>query len=241
MSRLERLRQTLQKVRTRVRGIPRGSRELERSLGLLSAFRQLGWSRSISVDAPVDAHGEPLPWLTYPAIAWLEHYVLPCHVIYEYGAGHSTLWFAKHAAKVHSVENDAAWVARLRGRLPSNADLTLAAADANEFGDGMTSAYVRSIAAFPNKYFDIILIDGMERPGCAAAAPPKLKPDGVVIFDNSDRPGHYAALRRLREDGFARVDFIGQLPGHWNPGCTSVLFRQTTPFLRNDVPCFLGF
>lgn len=204
-------------------------------------FRALGWSRSVSVGAPVDADGEPLPWFTYPAIAWLDHYIRPSHVIYEYGAGHSTLWFAKHASKVHSVENDAAWVARLRCRLPSNADLTLAAADSEEFSDGVTSPYVRSITAFPDKYFDIILVDGMERGGCALLAPPKLKPDGVVIFDNSDRPGHHVALRRLHEDGFARVDFIGHVPGYWHLSCTSVLFRQVAPFLRNDGPAFLGF
>jgi hypothetical protein len=230
-----------QKFKRRVQGVPRRLKELERSLALLAVFRALGWHRSVSVGAPVDADGEPLPWLTYPAIAWLEHYVHPSHVIYEYGAGYSTLWFAKRAAKVHSIEHNAAWVARLRNCLPSNADLTLAAADEGEYSDRVTSPYARSIAAFPDRYFDIILIDGMERGGCAVLAPPKLRPDGILIFDNSDRPGHHAVLRRLREDGFGRVDFIGNIPGYWNPGCTSVLFRQAAPFLRSDAPPFQGY
>jgi tRNA/tmRNA/rRNA uracil-C5-methylase (TrmA/RlmC/RlmD family) len=234
--------QTLtQKLRRRALGIPRGFKELEGSLCLLGVFRALGWGRSVAAGAPVDANGDPLPWLTYPAIAWLERYVQPSHSVFEYGAGHSTLWFAKHAAKVYSVENNARWVARLKKSLPSNAELTLAEADAGEYGTATTSSYVQSITGFPDEHFDIILIDGMEREGCATLAAPKLSGDGIIIFDNSDRPGHHSALGRLHDDGFARVDFVGHAAGCWHPSCTSVLFRRITTFLRSDAPVFLGF
>jgi hypothetical protein len=44
---------------------------MERSLTVLSSLRRLGWQKSIR-RGPVDAAGDPIPWITYPAIDWID-------------------------------------------------------------------------------------------------------------------------------------------------------------------------
>lgn len=225
------------KLSRRLAGLPRSMREAERSLAHLSVLRSLGWFRSMREGAPVDAAGEPIPWYTYPALIWLRGFVKPHHSVFEFGAGHSTLWYARHAAVIQSVEHDAEWERRLRRRLPGNVALQLAQSSGQEAGDATTSPYVQAI----HGQHDIVVIDGMERAGCAAVAPAHLKPEGVIVFDNSDRPGYAVALERLAAAGFARVDFVGAIAGYWHLSCTSVFVRDLSPFSTNAPPEFLGF
>ncbi len=46
-----------------------------------------GWWRSVKESKPVDAQGKPLPWMTYPALAWMDQLDLAECRIFEYGAG----------------------------------------------------------------------------------------------------------------------------------------------------------
>jgi predicted O-methyltransferase YrrM len=57
-----------------------------------------------------------LPWLTYKAVARLSGMLDGVSVL-EFGAGTSTAWLARHAAKVVSLENDISWLEMVRGRL----------------------------------------------------------------------------------------------------------------------------
>jgi hypothetical protein len=227
------------KLGWRLQGLPRNPRELDRSLALLAQLRSVGWSASTRRGLPLDAHGQPIPWLSYPALHWLFQYVQPSHDVFEFGAGHSTLWFAKHARHVFSVEHDAAWANHLRPLLPPNAELSVASAQ-TESGEDMEGEYLQVIRRFDDGFFDLVLIDGMERCGCARACIPKLKESGVVVFDNSDRPANYPGLEYLNSRGFARVDFVGLVPGYWHPGCTSVFFKPPGPFATSNMPPDLG-
>lgn len=49
----------------------------------------------------------------------------------------------------------------------------------------------------------------MVRNACIGAAISHLPGAGVVMLDNSDRPGHYPGIDALHEAGFGRVDFVG--------------------------------
>ncbi len=68
---------------------------------LLAAIRLLrgdshlhasGWFKSALSGMPQDVHGEPLPWYTYAAIAFLAPRVSQNWCVFEYGSGQSTLW-----------------------------------------------------------------------------------------------------------------------------------------------------
>ncbi|MBI4418839.1 MAG: class I SAM-dependent methyltransferase, partial [Ignavibacteriales bacterium] len=203
-----------------LQGIPQTYRELERSLTLLSVLRGIGWQRSIRMRGPVDAHGREIPWFSYPAIDWLESRIKPTHKVLEFGAGHSTLWFARKAAHVTSVEHDARWADKLRGRVPRNVTLI----PRNE---------ANYVVAAGKGTFDVIVIDGIRRTECAQWAAKHVTRSGLIIFDNSDRPEDTAGIELLMKRGMYRIDFVGLLPQYGRMNCTSVFFRDEG-YLRGE-------
>jgi hypothetical protein len=46
------------------------------------------------------------PWLTLTANKFLEQWIQPSDRVVEFGSGRSTLWFAKHAGSVLSIEDN---------------------------------------------------------------------------------------------------------------------------------------
>src|ERR1700710_1149341 len=62
----------------------------------------------------VDRFGNPLPWVTYPAIEFLMGLDLSDARVLEFGAGQSTLWFAKCAQSVLSYDESPEWSAAVR-------------------------------------------------------------------------------------------------------------------------------
>ena len=77
-------------------------------------FERLGIVESQLRGEPVDAAGHPVPWLSMPALAFLEERMPSGLSVLEYGSGNSTLWWSRRAARVVSVEHDAAFHSRLR-------------------------------------------------------------------------------------------------------------------------------
>src|SRR6187399_2329614 len=80
----------------RYRLFPRSVYAFAKTLATLLAFnRNHGVYRSLRSDEPVDASGERLPWFTYPAIEYLAAFDFSDRVLFEYGSGQSTLYWAK--------------------------------------------------------------------------------------------------------------------------------------------------
>jgi len=187
-------------------------------------LKRVGWVQSGWANAPVDADGRPLPWYTYPCIAFLEGRVKPDMRVFEYGSGQSTRWWASRVARVDSVEDDESWMTRVSEDLPDNVDLRFAPSE-----DG---AYARS-ALDRDTRFDVIVIDGSDRNGCARVCLEALDEQGVIIWDNTQVP---AAIRpgldTLAAAGFLRLDFFGLGPLNMDPWCTSVLYRPAANCLR---------
>lgn len=163
-----------------------------------------GWLRSAQAKEAIDADGEPVPWITYPAIEMLKRLVRPDWRVFEYGCGNSTLWWRKRCVTVESVEHDAGYAAAFGAQ--------------HAIGD----AYV----AAPNGPYDVIVIDGEERIACAINAIAHSTPNGIIVFDNSDRDEYSAGYAALTRAGFARIDFSGL--GPINPyGWTTSLFVRS--------------
>jgi len=217
------------RIGQRLDGLPRSLTQLNRSLQHLGSLRRLGWHRSLDRQASVDALGRALPWYTYPCIEWLRPQLQADDVVFEFGAGWSTLWYAARVRRVVTVEHDEVWHARLAGAVPENVELHLrrARADGGDAVDGaVPSPYVRCIDRYPSDSFDIVAVDGVERPACSTAALPFLKPEGLLILDNSERPEYRSTVERLAERRYGRIDFHGFAPGSGVPGCTSVFSRS---------------
>ncbi|ACL64001.1 FkbM family methyltransferase [Anaeromyxobacter dehalogenans 2CP-1] len=176
-----------------------------------------GWFRSRREHRSVDLAGEPLPWISYPAIELLRRRVRPDMTVFEYGSGASTAWWARRVARVVAVEHDAGWAERVGAQLPPNATVTHVPLD-----DG--GAYAQNVLAHGVR-FDVVVIDGRQRVRCVGAAIEALRPGGVIVFDNSDRPQYEPGFRALADAGFKRVELIGLAPAIDYKTETSILYR----------------
>ena len=72
----------------------------------------------------------------------------------------------------------------------------------------------------------MIVIDGRERVCCTLNSLRALKEEGVIIWDNSDRPQYSEAYEFLVSKGFNRIDFYGMGPISAHSWCTSVFYKD---------------
>jgi SAM-dependent methyltransferase len=127
--------------------------------------------------------------------------------VFEYGSGASTLWLARRAAEVHSVEHDLGWAEVMRGQLAHVSNATLHAVAPTTRGAGPCTApsgrrgyadkdfsdYVRAIDAVPGQ-FDVIVVDGRARAACLEHARSRLAPGGILVFDDPHRARYRPAI-----------------------------------------------
>lgn len=184
-------------------------------------LRTSGWLRSVREQRCVDEGGRPIPWMTYPALAFLEPRLSRELRIFEFGSGASTRWWATRVEKVISCEHDAGWYQQVSKDLPSN--VTLLHVD---LADG---AYARTVAGY-GATFDVVVIDGRDRLECARHSLGALNERGVIVWDNSDRAEADEGYALFRQDGFRRIDFFGMGPLNPYGWCTSIFYRSNNCF-----------
>jgi hypothetical protein len=191
-------------------------------------WHDYGHLATVRAGLAIDRDGNPLPWYTYPAIDYLRQLDFREKVVFEYGAGMSTQFWASVARAVVSVEDDERWFATLQQHLPANAVVTLE----------------KDLADFPaaihhNEWrtFDVIVVDGPARGRtrlkCCQEALCALRPGGLIILDNSDWLPESSRL--LRESGLLQVDMTGFAPICAHVQTTSLFFDR-----RFDVAALSG-
>lgn len=163
--------------------------------------------------------------------------------VFEYGSGASTVWLARRAAEVHSVEHDLGWAEVMRAQLADLSDVHLhavaptrrrsTAAEAPSgrrgYADADFADYVRAIDDVPGT-FDLIVIDGRSRASCLDHARERLAPDGLIVFDDPHRARYRAAIASC---GLDIVHVRGLKPCLPYPDCTALLSR---PSRAHDLP-----
>jgi precorrin-6B methylase 2 len=177
-----------------------------------------GWFRSVKTGSSVDGDGNPLPWLTYPAIEFLKLRINSAMSVFEYGCGNGTLWWASRVKEVIAVEHDKNWYDKILPRAPRNVSIY----HIDLVRDG---AYARKICDYDNK-FDIIVIDGRDRINCAKNSLKAIKPNGIIIWDNSDRSEYQDGHDFLRNNGFKKIEFVGMCPAVNLKTETAVFYRE---------------
>ncbi len=168
------------------------------------------------------------PWLTFSAIDFIKKNIRKEDKVFEYGGGGSTLFFLKAAALTITVEHDEKWFAMLSERISLNGyknwkGLYVAPTKMNPYiqldaanpGDYYSSDenfkesnfrnYVISIDNYPNEYFDWVLVDGRARPSCIMHAIDKIKVNGYLILDNSDRDYYLLRTKSKIDAAFKQV------------------------------------
>jgi hypothetical protein len=193
------------------------------------------WRRSLGPGA--NALEDISPWMTFPAIRFLDQLLRRDMNVFEYGSGGSTLFLAERAGRVISTEHDAAWAKPVRERIDrqrlSNVELLLLppqrapnfeTADPSALERCVSSApvfrgwsfeeYAGAIEKFPEHSFDVVIVDGRARPACANRAFNRVRPGGWLVLDNAERSHYWRIHEALNSPGWRKLDLPG--PGPYN-------------------------
>jgi hypothetical protein len=192
---------------------------------------------------------ERYPWLTFRAVRRIERYLRerPGARVFEYGSGGSTLFWRRWGCSCVSVEHDEAWMNRVKRWIGDDPRCELRLVTPDPVPDRGTDAdpsdplgyrsgdpafrgysferYARQIEQFPDASFDVVLVDGRARPSCLMHAIPKLRPGGIAILDNADRP-YYLSRMSGHLGSFGRETFIGAAAAVATINRTDILTRE---------------
>jgi SAM-dependent methyltransferase len=188
------------------------------SMNYSGYLKEIGWIESFKMKMPVDKDLKPIPWMTYPFIDFISDRLRPDMEIFEYGSGNSTLWFADRVKRVDAIEHDEKWYKIMKQRIPNNVNLYFIKLDY----DGEYSRFPLNL----NKKYDIIIIDGRDRVNCIKISIKCLKPEGVIVLDDSERPQYLEGIRFLLNEGFRKIDFWGISPGVFYKKCTTIFYTE---------------
>jgi len=184
------------------------------------------WNRLRHAESsPLD---DGLPWLTISSIRFLNKIVQPGTHVFEWGMGGSSLFLLDRGSVLTSVEHDSEWftktTASLGGRAswtpmlvePEQATIPTDPSDWSKYETTDVStqtcrfnSYARSIEAYPDGYFGLVLVDGRARPSCLHHAVPKVAQHGYLLLDNTERDTYRQEANTLVDRGFRRCDFSG--------------------------------
>lgn len=171
-----------------------------------------------------------VPWMLDKVIEFISSIIRDDFEVFEWGSGGSTLYFANKVKKVVSVENDIDWFNQLNvemnkrdinnvtlffanynasGNIRQVADPDKYLSGSKIYGGKVFEDYVKLIDKFDS--FDLILVDGRARNSCVKHAIPKLKNNGYLIVDDSERE-HYAIIEQIVPKNWKRT-FIDGIKG----------------------------
>ena len=182
---------------------------------------------------------KPMPWLPFVATNWLRAYLRPHMNVFEYGSGASTIYMAKLAGTLFTVEHDAAWHTRVstalaqhgirncvyqlrepdfeKAALASNGTRgrTLVSDPSEKENPGVNfESYIAAIDVHPDRSFDLVLVDGRTRHACIEHAVSKIKTGGYLMLDNANDMRLVDCLEFMHP--YRRTDLHGIAPG-WTP------------------------
>lgn len=179
-----------------------------------------------------------LAWWSYSAMRRVDEFLnqRPGARIFEYGAGASTVWLARRAGQVDSVEHDTGWVEFVREMIGDTPGVKLHAVPPTaatqdtivrsgrvghtdlDFAD-----YVSTIDQVGGP-FDLIVVDGRARVDAFRRAMDHLADDGVVVFDNIKRKRYWDVISALPG---LRIELLkGSTPTLPYPTTTGLIWRD---------------
>lgn len=187
------------------------------SFGVKGYLAEIGWFKAYQTKSPVNENAEPIPWVTYSFIDFIAERIKKEHTVFEFGSGNSTLYYAKRALKVVSVEHDKAWFDKISASKPVNSEMIFC--ELQKGGDYSKMPASRGLQ------FDIIIVDGRDRVNCCYQSLAALTDSGVVVLDDSEREKYAEAISFFKKEGFKELSFSGISPGLFYRKSTSVFYK----------------
>jgi hypothetical protein len=213
------------------------------------------WLSSLTSDStPLE---DEQPWITFPAQYFLQRILRPNFRVFEFGAGGSTLFFAKRVKELVTVEHEPEWLKRTAAKVRFRQDFkwqsllepptknsskacfavgdpdSYASTDAN-YVDMSFEKYATSIKRYDPDYFDLVSIDGRARPSCFKHSLSRVRKGGYILVDNAEREEYGYVERIAKQFGLEVLDFWG--PGPYNEYFwRTILIRKTVDVLQESL------
>ena len=181
-----------------------------------SYLKDVGWFRSLKSGKSVDSAGEPIPWFTYGAIELLRKRLPNDIVVFEYGCGLGTKWWARNSLHVDVVEHNKEWYEIISNDVPKNVIIKK---------KKLHGEYENAVAE-TGKNYDVIVIDGKNRIECAKIAINYLSDRGIIIYDDTDRSKSKGIGQFLGNEGFKHLPFVGFSPIEFMKCETSIFYKE---------------
>ncbi len=190
--------------------------------------------------------------MCFPAVEQLDEILTAESRVFEYGSGGSTVYFAQRAREVVSIEHEPSWHGRVQAELERRrlnnvryeliepavdagferggiADPSAYVSDDEQYAGKTFKAYAQAIRTFPDSYFDLVVVDGRARPSCILNARDKVRPGGVLLLDQSERPYYLESSAALLDPArWSRTGYMAPLP-------YSLQFTEATFFTRRHT------
>ncbi len=187
------------------------------SLSWKGYFVERGWLNSYVKKQALSPDGKPIPWLSYSFLDFIAGRLQQDLIMFEYGAGNSTFYFAKEVKFVHSTEHNQEWYAYVKRNLPANAAIRYIPLGGIDYSDAILQTA---------ELFDIVLVDGRDRVACVKKAVQKLTTRGVIILDDAEREKYQEAFVFMKKSGFKYIPFSGIAIGAIHDKSTVVFYRD---------------
>lgn len=188
------------------------------SIGNSGYLKEIGWIESFKNKLPMDKEQNPLPWVTYSFIDFISNRLTKDMVIFEYGSGNSTLWYAKKVKQVISVEHNKDWFNNIENKMPNNVKLY--------YQELIYGGQYSTFSVNLDKKFDIIIVDGRDRVNCIKNAINSIKFNGIIVLDDSERKEYQSGIDFLLNNNFKKIDFWGISPGLFYKKNTTIFYKN---------------
>ena len=177
-----------------------------------------GWHNSVKHSKPITKDGECLPWMNYPLISFLDERLNKSIVMFEFGSGFSTIYFASKVKEITSIEYDLEWYKKMRESCPKNAKTEYTPVD-------KSGSYSKSVKKSHIRY-DIIVVDGRDRVDCFKEGITQLTDRGVIILDDSQRIDYSESFEHSKRLGFRHINFEGLKPTGFEVERTTIFYKD---------------
>jgi len=193
------------------------------------------WIRYKYFTAKRDNISAALPWMNLEVIDKLSSYLNKDMKLFEWGSGGSTFFYANLVKEVISIEYDKGYYELVKSQLEDhgkdNVELKLVMPQEDGKMRSFCSLhlgsyfdnYVECIDEYPDKSFDVIIVDGRQRNQCFKRALQKVKEGGIIVFDNFEREIY---TKSQYYDHLSYTMYEGLMPFSFVTGSTAIFVRE---------------
>lgn len=165
------------------------------------------------------------PWIVPAAVGWLGRRIRRDWSVLELGSGRSTLWLGRRAGQVLTFEDNEYWHDRASERIAE------AGLENVELRHLSVERFAAEIDGLPNESFNLVVVDFLESPvaervEAVRAARSKVRPGGLLLLDDSDRPGYAEAYELLAD--WTERRFTG-VKDEYPQVCETTIFHRPDP------------